>query len=166
MGHIPEEFNVQWEYKSKCLIESGGIINALNSIKITLYSEALDRPRVNTDVLSIENLYAMNHGEKCRETFLNWLDVEFNLNWSQGNFIQNYLFRLIHLIYLSIFVKEITPLMCSERQMSTIDDKKCIQMRDFDCVYCGLIFQSTADLAEHQLKECCIKIDIFKVHLI
>ena len=48
--------------------------------------------------------------------------------------------------------KEITPLMCSERQMSTIDEKKCIQMSDFDCVYCGLIFQSTAELAEHQTK--------------
>ena len=36
--------------------------------------------------------------------------------------------------------------------MSTIDEKKCIQMSDFDCVYCGLIFQSTAELAEHQTK--------------
>ena len=42
--------------------------------------------------------------------------------------------------------------MCSERQMSTIDEKKCIQMSDFDCVYCGLIFQSTQELADHQTK--------------
>ena len=51
-----------------------------------------------------------------------------------------------------IIFQEITPLMCSERQMSTIDEKKCIQMSDFDCVYCGLIFQSTQELADHQTK--------------
>ena len=50
------------------------------------------------------------------------------------------------------YFQEITPLMCSERQMSTIDEKKCIQMSDFDCVYCGLIFQSTQELADHQTK--------------
>ena len=50
------------------------------------------------------------------------------------------------------FLKEIVPLMCSERQMSTIDEKKCIEMSNFDCVYCGLIFQSTAELAAHQTK--------------
>ena len=34
--------------------------------------------------------------------------------------------------------------MCSERQMRTIDEKKCIEMKDFDCVYCGEVFETTA----------------------
>ena len=40
--------------------------------------------------------------------------------------------------------------MCSERQMRTIDEKKCIRMVDFDCVYCGEVFETTAKLEAHQ----------------
>lgn len=40
--------------------------------------------------------------------------------------------------------------MCSERQMRTIDEKKCIMMENFDCVYCGEVFESTQKLEVHQ----------------
>ena len=77
--------------------------------------------------------------------------------WIKGLNFEKLTGKLVSLSDQSVFglttvFQEIVPLMCSERQMSTIDEKKCIQMSDFDCVYCGQIFQSTAALAEHQQK--------------
>lgn len=40
--------------------------------------------------------------------------------------------------------------MCSRKQMKEVDSKKMIPMDDFECVFCGEIFQTTKELAKHQ----------------
>ena len=51
--------------------------------------------------------------------------------------------------------------MCSERQMRTIDEKKCIEMKDFDCVYCGEVFETTAKDQIYQFLKLFLKTQIF-----
>ncbi|CBY35113.1 unnamed protein product [Oikopleura dioica] len=50
----------------------------------------------------------------------------------------------------SIHGKDISPLMCSRKQMKEVNSKKMIPMDDFECVFCGEIFQTTKELAKHQ----------------
>ena len=51
---------------------------------------------------------------------------------------------------ICINLKDIMPLMCSRKQMKEVNSKKMIPMDDFECVFCGEIFQTTKELAKHQ----------------